>query len=106
MQEQSQISRVKQIFKHVSIETFVKYYDVFRENKDFRSNAAIIDVFQKNNENWGEKSQRTRASKGKSIFRHNLEITALKYIIYHAQKTSNEASGKAKKILAGLSPGD
>ena len=95
------IEKVKSIFEHVSIETFIKYFEVFNNNKAIRANAEIYSAFELNNEPWDKKSRNSRASKGKSIFKQNLEISALDYIVHFANenKLSVETIAKAKNLL-------
>lgn len=99
------IEKVKSIFEHVSIETFIRYFEVFKENKDERLNDNIYEAFDSNSETWERKSRNTRASKGKSIFRQNLEISALDYIVNHANKNklTEETIQKANKLWLKLS---
>lgn len=101
MKTTSNIEKVKSIFEHVSIETFIKYFEVFKNNKDIRSNADIYKTFESNNEPWDTKSRTTRASKGKAIFRQNLEISALDYIVNFANENrlSSDTIDKAKYLL-------
>jgi hypothetical protein len=104
MSKETQIKKVKKIFEHVSIETFIKYFYQFQSNKGTRSNSNILEVFKVNNELWGKKSSATRASKGKSIFEQELEITAVHYITEFANenKLSEETFKKANEIKAKL----
>ncbi|WP_312555435.1 HNH endonuclease [Empedobacter brevis] len=98
------IIKVKSIFEHVSIETFIKYFEVFEKNRNIRSNTKIYEAFELNKENWEKNSRNTRASKGKSIFKQNLEISALDYIVNFANenKLTEETILKAKNILSKL----
>jgi len=95
---------VKSIFEHVSIETFIKYYEVFENNKNIRTNSKIFEEFDKNAENWERKSRSTRATKGKSIFKQNLEISALDYIVNFANENrlTQETISKAQNLLSKL----
>ena len=104
MSNETQIKKVKKIFEHVSIETFIKYFYQFQSNKGTRSNSNILEAFKINNESWGKKSSATRASKGKSIFEQELEITAVHYITEFANenKLSEETFKKANEIKAKL----
>jgi len=65
----------------IGINCFIKYFEVFRANKDERSNEIILNAFSNNNEDWTKKSYHSRASKGKAIFRDSQELDALTYII-------------------------
>ncbi len=105
MSNETQIKEVKKIFEHVSIETFIKYFFQFQSNKGTRSNSIILEAFKANNESWGKKSSATRASKGKSIFEQELEITAIYYITEFANenKLSEETTIKANEIKEKLS---
>lgn len=98
------IEKVKSIFEHVSIETFIKYYEVFEKNKNIRANSKIYEEFEQNGENWERNSRNTRASKGKSIFKQNLEISALDYIVNFANENrlTDETILKAKNLLSKL----
>jgi hypothetical protein len=104
MSKETQIKKVKKIFEHVSIETFIKYFYQFQSNKGTRSNSNILEAFKVNNESWGKKSSATRASKGKSIFEQELVITAVHYITEFANenKLSEETLKKANEIKAKL----
>ena len=104
MSKETQIKKVKKIFEHVSIETFIKYFYQFQSNKGVRSNSIILEAFKSNNEQWGKKSSATRASKGKSIFEQELEIIAIHYITEFANenKLSEETFNKANEIKAKL----
>lgn len=104
MPKDTQIEKVKKIFEHVSIDTFVKYFYVFQKNKETRDNSIILEAFKANDEPWEKKSSATRASKGKSIFVKGLEITALNYITEYANKNkiSEDTILKAIEIKAKL----
>ena len=100
----TEIEQIKKIFGHYSINVFVKYYETFQKYCDLRSNEEIYAEFDKNNEDWTEKSKIGRASKGKTIFRKGLEIPALIYITNQANenKLDIETIPKALKILAEI----
>ena len=102
--KETQIKKVKKIFEHVSIETFIKYFYQFQSNKGIRSNSIILDAFKSNNESWSKNSSATRASKGKSIFEQELEIIAIHYITEFANenKLSEATFKKANEIKAKL----
>lgn len=97
----TEIDHVKNIFKHVSIQVFVKYFEVFRRNKDLRENSDIYAAFEANDEQWTVSSKRSRASKGKAIFLQKKEIPALEYIVKFAQniRHSDETIEKARALL-------
>lgn len=98
------MERVKEIFETLNISCFVNYYHILEQNKDIRSNDAIIEAFRNNNETWTEEACKTRASKGKKIFKKGLEIMALRYIINgsNPQKVSQEIIDKAQKIYSDI----
>ncbi|MBS4062624.1 MAG: HNH endonuclease [Bacteroidetes bacterium] len=91
------MNRVKEIFQSISIRNFVEYYEIFEKHKESSSNKEIIDAFKQNNEDWSDKACATRASKGKLIFKENLELDALRYVINSANvnKISKEVVEKA-----------
>lgn len=84
---------------------FIKYFEVFRENKYITSNQKILEAFAKNHEDWTEFSYNSRASKGKAIFRDGQEKIALNYIVYEANvnKVDADIMDKAKDILMSYS---
>lgn len=103
-----EIKEIKAIFEHVSIDTFVKYFYVFRKHNSERSNNSIYIEFKNNKEAWSPSSTATRASKGKSIFRKSLDIPALIYITEYANsnKVSVESINKAKEIFLDITKHD
>lgn len=70
----------------VGMGTFIKYYHLFKSQRNEKSNEVIFAEFMKNSELWNENSLNTKASQGKSIFNHNLEKQALEYIIHNTNK--------------------
>jgi len=104
MSTNQNIEKAKSIFEHVSIETFIKYFEVFQNNRDIWSNVKIHEEFDRNGENWEKNSRSTRASKGKAIFKQNLEIFALDYIVNYANENrlKDETIIKAKTLLSKL----
>lgn len=98
------MKRIKEIFETLNISCFVNYYHILEQNKFIRSNEAIIEAFRNNNETWTEEACKTRASKGKKIFKEGLEIMALRYIINESnpQKVSQEIIDKAQKIYSDI----
>lgn len=93
-------NNIKEIFKHVSIENFITYFEVFKENMNIYSNKEILAAFENNSESWTKSASATRASKGKAIFKNHLEIEALEYIIYEAnsKKLTKGIKRKAEKL--------
>jgi hypothetical protein len=91
--------QIKSYFKHVSVETFIKYFFVFKKNKNIRSNSLIYNAFSENNEDWTKKSFVSRASKSKKIFKEKLEILALEYIVNEGNKVEEQYRTNAAKIL-------
>lgn len=94
------MDRIKKIFQSISIENFVNYYDTFKKFKDSKSNHEIIDEFKRSGEEWTDKSCASRAQKGKKIFKEDLQLDALRYIINSANKVSEEIRLKAQEIYA------
>ncbi len=96
---------VKERLKATSISCFIKYYETFRDNKNQNSNENIIDAFKNNREVWTMKSYRSRASKGKAIFRDNLEKLALEYIgkLANKNKIDYKIVEKAQNLLENYS---
>jgi predicted restriction endonuclease len=103
MIKDSSLDEVKKLFQHISIASFIKYFEVFEEHFDSRDNTLIFDSFNKNKEYefWTDKSYKSRATKGKIIFRKKLEIVALEYITKFANKNrlTDETIGKANRLL-------
>ncbi len=94
------MERIKKIFKSISIENFVNYYDTFDKYRDSKSNQEIIDAFKSNGEEWTDKSCSSRAQKGKKIFRDDLQLDALRYIINSANKVPQNIRLKAQEIYS------
>lgn len=65
----------------VGISTFIKYYHLYKSQRNEKSNEVIFEEFRKNKEPWNDSSCQTKASQGKSIFNHNLDKQVLEYII-------------------------
>ena len=94
------MEKIKDIFKHLSIRNFIEYYDVFERYKDSYSNEKIIEAFRLKPESWTEKACSSRASKGKDIFKLNMELEALRYVMNSAnsKKISIDIKEKAYQI--------
>src|SRR5574344_163988 len=94
------MSKIKERFKHLSIRNFIEYYDVFEKHKDSSSNQEIIEAFRLKPERWTEKACASRASKGKSIFKSDIDLEALRYVISSAKsnRISIEIKEKAFQI--------
>lgn len=92
-------AQIEDYFKHVSIETFVKYFFIFQKNRKVKSNILIYEAFEDGNEVRTKKSQASRASKCKQIFNQNKELDALNYIIYNSSRCSQKCKILAQKIL-------
>jgi 5-methylcytosine-specific restriction endonuclease McrA len=71
----------EKLLQAVGIETFVKYYNVFKANRLERSNEAIKDAFRKGEEEWVDNASNTKASCGKKIFELGQEINALLHVV-------------------------
>lgn len=103
MIKDSSLEEVKKLFQHISISSFIKYFEVFEEHFDSRDNTLIFDSFNKNKEyeSWTDNSYKSRATKGKIIFRKKLEIVALEYITKFANKNrlTDETIEKANRLL-------
>jgi 5-methylcytosine-specific restriction endonuclease McrA len=69
------------LLQSVGVETFVKYYDVFKANRLVRSNEAIKDAFRKGGEEWVDNASNTKAHCGKKIFELGQEIYALLHVV-------------------------
>ena len=93
---------VKRKLFSVGVNTFIKYYDEFREGLD---NKELIELFEKNSENWSINSARSKINNGKWFFKgdNNNELDALYYIINQANvnKIGIETRAKAIKIYNG-----
>ena len=103
MIKDSSLEEIKKLFQHISISSFIKYFEVFEEHFDSRDNTLIFDSFNKNKEyeSWTDNSYKSRATKGKIIFRKKLEIVALEYITKFANKNrlTDETIEKANRLL-------
>jgi uncharacterized protein YicC (UPF0701 family) len=83
----------------VGIDTFVKYYDVFKENQDSRSNALIKEAFKDGKEEWKDSAINSKAVAGKKLFQHDDgNLTALYYIIHIAHRVDDAIRMKAQQI--------
>ncbi|MGB1217439.1 MAG: hypothetical protein ACPG5P_06160, partial [Saprospiraceae bacterium] len=91
----------RKMLRDVSIQTFIKYYNIFEENYNISDNSVIHENFKKNNETWSHNSCNSRATKGKRIFKNNLQLKALMYIAYEAEENrlSSEIITQAKNLL-------
>ena len=76
--------------------TLVKYFDLFNDYKNFRSNSDIKEAFKE--EKWLEDSINTKASVGKNIFYKGLEWNALELII-QSKKLHSDIISTAEDIL-------
>jgi 5-methylcytosine-specific restriction endonuclease McrA len=92
----------RELLQSVGIETFVKYYDVFKANRHKRSNEAIKDAFRKGKEKWGDNSFNIKATCGKKIFELGQEINALFYVVDAriSDKFKEEAENYLQQELA------
>jgi hypothetical protein len=97
--ETTEITEIQKLLKSVGIETFINYYYEFEKTQSFTELSAIFDV----KENWSINSKKTKASIGNRIFKKELNIIALQYIINVVQKRlSKETIERAKKILDNI----
>lgn len=85
MQKTSNTFLVRKL-QSVGMGTFIKYYYLFKTQLNEKSNEVIFAEFMKNKEPWNDNSFSTKASQGKSIFKHRLEKQALEYIIHNTNK--------------------
>ena len=53
---------IKRKLFSVGVNTFIKYYDEFREGLN---NKELIELFEKNSENWSINSARSKINNGK-----------------------------------------
>jgi hypothetical protein len=90
----------------VGIDTFIKYYYVFEENKYNDSIESIVDTFKKNNEQWSEATMKLKAQFGKQLFVSEIEdigtsfaLEALLYIFHCSKKVCDEVKEQAGEIL-------
>jgi hypothetical protein len=90
----------KDLLQSVGIETFVKYYEVFKAHRFERSNVEIMEFFYENGETWNKDSANTKASKGKKIFKNGQEKEALSHIINEASKIDDKIKEQAKKLFS------
>lgn len=90
---------IKRKLFSVGVNTFIKYYDEFREGLD---NKELIELFEKNSENWSINSARSKINSGKWFFKgdNDYELDALYYIINQANinKIGIETRTRAIKI--------
>ncbi len=97
------MNQLKKLFQHISISSFIRYFEVFEKHYESRDNTLIFENFDKNKEyeSWTNKSYRSRATKGKKIFREKLDIVALEYITKFANKNrlTAETIEKANRLL-------
>lgn len=96
--ELSETKKVKKIFQSISITTFIKYFEFFEKYKDSKDNSFIYEQFDQNKESWTKKSYTSRATKGKKIFRENLDLVALEFICTNSKKIPEETLNKAKLL--------
>lgn len=103
MIKDSSLEEVKKLFQFISISSFIKYFEILEKYQDSRDNTFIFESFDKNKEfeSWTHKSYKSRATKGKTIFRKKLEIAGLEYITKFANKNrlSPEIIEKANSLL-------
>lgn len=101
MIKDSSLREVKKLFQSISITSFIKYFEVFEKYQDSGDSTFIFESFDKNEESWTDKSYKSRATKGKTIFRRKLEIAALEYITKFASKNklTPETIEKANRLL-------
>ncbi|MDH8701254.1 hypothetical protein M2138_000593 [Dysgonomonadaceae bacterium PH5-43] len=90
----------RNLLQSVGVNTFIKYFDIFKANSQERSNIAIKDAFAKGGENWTPNSMNTKASIGKKIFLLEKEEDALNYIINGASDAVNTRTREDAKRLA------
>lgn len=69
--------KLKDLLPKVGIKTFIEFFEEFKSNK---TNKEIIKKFEEKY-SWKDGAKRTKASKGKGIFKRNLELDALLYVI-------------------------
>lgn len=84
--------------RRVGVTTFIKYYDVFKQNKDSDTNDDIFAAFDAEKEKWNTNSYKTKASVGKTIFRNNQHIEVLQHIIENVKKIDPATLDEAKRI--------
>ena len=88
---------IKQL-RRVGVTTFIKYYDVFKQNRDSDTNEDIFAAFDAEKEKWNTNSYKTKASVGKIIFRDNQHIEVLQYIIENVKRIDQTTLEEAKRI--------
>ena len=97
--ETTEINEIQKLLKSVGIETFINYYYEFEKGQSVAELSEIFDV----KENWSLSSKKTKASIGNKIFKKELNIFALQYIINVVQKRLNKESiERAKNILENI----
>lgn len=96
---------MEKILRSVGIETFIKYFEVFQDNKDSHSNKEILEAFNDSGEQWTDNSKSTKASKGKKIFKENLEMLALEYTI-NSDRLDEDILLKAENLYSKLKQND
>lgn len=104
MIKDSSLEEVKKLFQHISISSFIKYFEVFEKHYESRDNSFIFESFDKHKEyeSWTNKSYKSRATKGKKFFRDKLEVVALEYVTEFANKKrlTSETIEKANRLLS------
>jgi hypothetical protein len=97
--EAQQITEIQKLLKSVGIETFVNYYHEFEKKQSF----AELSIIFNEKENWTINSKKTKVSTGKILFKKELNVLALYYIINVVKKRlSNETIERAKIILDNI----
>ena len=92
-------TEIQELLKSVGMETFINYYQEFEKKQSFAKLSIIFDE----KENWSINSKRTKFSVGNKIFKKELNVLALQYIINVVQKRlSKETIEKAKNILDNI----
>lgn len=84
---------LKDLLPKVGVQTFIEFFEDFKSNQ---TNQEIIKKFEEKYD-WKDGAKRTKASKGKGIFRRSLELDALLYVMneFNQDKIDN-----GKEIVA------
>ena len=89
-------TRIQRLVWSVGMSTFVRYYDVFADEN--LSNQQVIERLRGD---ITDKSQNSRTSHARTIFREGLQIQALE-LIADSKRTDDETIRGANKLLGAI----
>ncbi|MFR9503322.1 MAG: hypothetical protein SNH73_02570 [Rikenellaceae bacterium] len=88
-------SYLLRLINTVGASNFLKYFDLFAENYQNRSNQEIIQLFS--SEDWSDNSKKSISSTGKRIFKESLEKDVLELLSLSSNQMISE---NARSILS------